>query len=250
MIKRKIFRTINKIINPMGLLLSKPEIIHGSPAFSGATTFSRKVFMFRYFYDKIKDVDGCVIESGVSWGYGILAHLYYSRWAGYPSRNIIGFDSFDGHSKPNEKDKSGGKYIVLGSSFKISKNDVWNTLINSTGLDLEALQNRVTFVPGWIQDTMPVFRAAQKNKEQIALVHCDADLYEPFIATLRNTWDLLSKNGIIILGKLNNPELMGKTEAVNEFINDLPSGSYQLNSHKILEIGTLNSIDLSYLIKL
>ena len=249
MIKRKLFRLINNIINPFGILLSKPEIIHGSPAFSGATTFSRKVNMFRYFYDKTLGVDGCIVESGVHWGYGILAHLIYSGGGGYPIRNIIGFDSFEGHSEPNEKDKSGGKYINLGSSFKISQNDVWKTLIDGTGLDLKVIQNQVTLVPGWLQDTMPVFRTSQ-DKEQIALVHCDVDLYEPFLITLQNTWGLLSKNGIIILGKLNNPELMGKTEAVNEFIAELPVGSYELNSHTILEINTLTPVELSYLIKL
>ena len=49
---------------------------------------------------------------------------------------------------------------------------------------------------------------------------------------------------------MNNPELMGKTEAVNEFIEDLPYGSYKLDSHTILEINTLKPIKLSYLIKL
>jgi len=78
MIKRKLFRFINSLVNPLGILISKPKIIHGSPAFAGATLFSRKVHMFRFFYDKIQNVNGCVVESGVHWGYGILAHLFYS----------------------------------------------------------------------------------------------------------------------------------------------------------------------------
>jgi hypothetical protein len=250
MLKQKLFRILNSIINPFGILISKPEIIHGSPAFSGATLFSRKVHIFRFFYDKILNVDGCVIESGVHWGYGILAHIFYTqKGGGYPSRNIIGFDSFEGHSAPNEKDKSGGSYINLGSSFKIYQNDVWKTLLYGTGFDLEMLQANIKLISGWLQDTMPVFKANPRN-EPIALVHCDVDIYEPFLITLQNTWDLLSVKGIIILGKMNNPELMGKTEAVNEFIEDLPYGSYKLDSHTILEINTLKPIKLSYLIKL
>ena len=248
MLKRKLFRILNSIINPFGILISKPKIIHGSPAFSGATLFSHRIHTFRYFYDKILNVDGCVVESGVHWGYGILAHLFYTG-GGYPSRNIIGFDSFDGHSSPNEKDKSGGSYVNLGSSFKTSQNDVWKTLQYGTGLQLEVLKSNVELIPGWLQDTMPVFKKANQQGA-IALVHCDVDIYEPFLITLQNTWGLLSKNGIIILGKLNNPELMGKTEAVNEFIAELPVGSYELNSHTILEINTLTPVELSYLIKL
>jgi len=205
--------------------------------------------MFRYFYDKIKDVNGCVVESGVHWGYGILAHLFYANGGGYPIRKIIGFDSFDGHSAPTEKDRSGGSYVNLGSSFKISQDDVWKTLLHGTGFDKEVLQEKVQLIPGWLQETMPEFKVNPKV-ESIALVHCDVDIYEPFLITLQNTWDLLSKKGIIIVGLLNNPELMGKTEAVNEFISDLPSDSYQVRSHKILEINTLKPVDLSYLIKL
>ena len=163
MLKRKIFRLINKAINPTGLLLSKPEIIHGSPAFSGATTFSRKLQQFRYFYDKINNVDGCVIESGVHWGYGILAHLFFTGERGYPQRDIYGFDSFEGHSKPNEKDLSGGNFKNLGSHFKISQEDVWKTLTLGTEYNQsQYLGEKVHLIPGWIQETMPTFKRELK----------------------------------------------------------------------------------------
>ena len=200
--------------------------------------------------DKINNVDGCVIESGVHWGYGILAHLFFTGERGYPQRDIYGFDSFEGHSKPNEKDLSGGNFKNLGSHFKISQEDVWKTLTLGTEYNQsQYLGEKVHLIPGWIQETMPTFKRELKM-DSIALVHCDVDIYEPFLITLRSTWDSISKNGIVILGKLENSELMGKTLATHEFLADLSDEDYKICSCKINEINTNKPVDLSYLVKL
>ena len=83
----------------------------------------------------------------------------------------------------------------------------------------EEAKNKVTFVKGYIQNTLPQFVESYiENKRHVALVHCDMDIYEPFLVGLENSWKVLNKNGVIIIGKLNNPELMGKTVAFNEFL--------------------------------
>lgn len=46
---RLAFRTTNSILNRFGILISRPEAIHGSPAFSGATLQSRKIFGLKNF---------------------------------------------------------------------------------------------------------------------------------------------------------------------------------------------------------
>jgi len=60
---------------------------------------------------------------------------------------------------------------------------------------------------------------------------------------------MLQKSGIIIIGRLNNPEYMGKTEAVNDFLKKIPSNSYTLESKKINELETYKEIDLFYIVK-
>ncbi len=243
-VSRSLFRGVNKIINKFGFLLSKPEKIHGSPAFSGATLWCRRLNDMKYFYGLIKDVKGGVVESGVHWGYGILIHLTLTD-----DRNIYGFDSFVGHSKPTKEDKSGGAYKAHESSFAVKEEDLWQTLLLGLGKKQNDFGGRVKLIKGWIQETMPAWTKAMSQKnEKIALVHADCDIYIPFKATLESCWPLLSSGGVIIIGRLNNPELMGKTAAVNEFLETLPENSYKLNELTLFDNGFVLQ-QMHYLIK-
>ena len=57
-IKRSIFRSVNGLINKFGILLSVPEVIHGSPAFSGATLWARRQKDMKYYFDILQGVKG------------------------------------------------------------------------------------------------------------------------------------------------------------------------------------------------
>lgn len=214
------FRFTNKIINKFGILLSKPEVIHGSPAFSGAVTQSRKNFIFKPFYDMIADVEGDVVEAGVHWGYGLLNHLLFTSKP-YKTRMIYGFDSFAGHSKPTKEDKSGSNFLNLTDSFSTTKEDVYKTLLNGTEFSKEDINKRIKLIAGWAQDTMPNFNDTTK----IAFIHSDMDIYEPVKVTLESFWPKLSIGGIISVGRINNPQLMGKTIAFTEFLKNLQKGT-------------------------
>lgn len=194
----------------------------------------------------VKNVEGGIIESGVHWGYGLLIFVTLTVNGG---RKIYGFDSFSGHSKPHKKDASGGNYQPLDSSFMISEFDVWKTLELGTGLPRRELENTVELINGWIQNTMPLFsERAKANRLKIALVHADCDIYEPFRETLFNTWDFIQPGGVVVLGLLDNAELMGKTHATNEFLASIPRSSYEMKKLSIVDnLG--NSVWQSYLVK-
>lgn len=184
-----------------------------------------------------------MVESGVHWGYGILIHFSLSFDG---NRKIYGFDSFQGHSVATTKDKSGGQYQALDNSFAVSQEDVWRTLELGTGLKREMLQDKVALIPGWIQQSMPHFLNSESI--DIALVHADCDIYEPFKATLDATWPYLVVNGVVILGILDNPELMGKTLAVKEFLTSIDTHSYELKTRDVYDNGW-NLVRQSYLVK-
>lgn len=224
-LSRYSFRMTNRLLNRFGILLSKPSVIHGSPAFSGATLWARRLNQTRIFFDLIADVQGDIIESGVHWGYGILIEITLSG----VDRRIYGFDSFLGHSSPHENDYSGGKFRPFDDSFRIDEGDVWKTLELGTGWTQARLKSRVQLVSGWIQETMPAFeRRAKADGIKIALVCADCDIYDPFKATLTHSWGILAHNGVVVLGRLNNPGLMGKTRAVQEFLSTLNPSEYEL----------------------
>jgi hypothetical protein len=78
-------------------------------------------------------------------------------------------------------------------------------------------------------------------------VHADCDIYEPFRATLNNTWDALQAGGVVILGRLDNPELMGKTAAVREFLQEVGDQA-DLRSVDMFDVG-FRKKQQSYLVK-
>jgi hypothetical protein len=216
-----------RTLRRFGLLISRPETLHGAPALSGATRWSRRVFGLRPYYDMIRDVDGDVVESGVEWGYGVLAQLLLIQ--GSRPRKIYAFDSFEGYSRITNEDRSGGSFVNLGRRLRISQDDVWKTLWLGSTLDETELKSSVEMIPGWIQDTMPAFRArAQAAPIRIAFVNCDAGLYEPVKATLEELWPILSVGGLVFLGRLDNPKLMGKAVAVREFVGTLDKAGYEM----------------------
>lgn len=213
---RGAFRATNRLLNPAGVLLSKPGIIHGSPAFAGVPMWSRRLWDLQGMFDMVEDIDGAFVESGVHWGYGLLAMLHATR---RNPRDIYGFDSFAGHSEATPQDRAGGRFINHGSSFTVGEGDVWRTLELGTGLTPAQLRSRVTLISGWMQDTMSSFA---RGAQPIALVHVDPDFYEPVKATIENLWAPLAPGGIMIIGRTDNAELAGKAQAVAEFLGHIP----------------------------
>jgi hypothetical protein len=247
LVKRIVAKPIKSYLKSTGHYIVGGASIHGAPEHFGAIMFSRKLAQFDYFYDKIQSVEGDVIESGIWWGYGLLAHLRFAR-QGNIKRNIIGFDSFQGHSTPHKKDLKGGKFAHPGTAFAITEIDVWKTLSMGTEQTVDKLRESVSIVSGWMQETMPQFKS-QNPDRKIALVHCDPDIYEPVFVTLTNVWGNLVPGGIVAIGRMNNPEYMGKTEAVKDFLASISDNSYVLESFKIHELETNISQDFYYITK-
>jgi hypothetical protein len=245
-LRRLVAKPIKAFLRQRGYYIIGNRSLHGDPQHFGAIMFSRKLEHFDFFYKKIQGLEGDVVESGIWWGYGLLAHLRYTRMGGH-NRKIIGFDSFQGHSQPHEKDLIGGRFGNPGSLFFITEDDAWKTCVMGTEKTLDELKKTITIVPGWMQETMPKFKA--QNPMKIALVHCDPDLYEPIFLTLSNVWGKIVPGGIVVIGRMNNPEYMGKTEAVKDFLKTLPTTDYKLESTPIHELETNKYLDLFYITK-
>lgn len=233
-IARTGFRTANALLNPMGIVLAKPETVHGSPAFVGALTWARRLHQMRHFLDMVRDVPGDIVESGVHWGYGLLIEYTLTMDT---TRRLYGFDSFAGHSPATPEDHAGGRYQPLDQSFAVREADVWRTLELGSLSSLNTLRQRVELVPGWMQETMPAFRIrAEREGIRLAFVHADCDIYEPFKATLTATWPLLAPGGVMLVGLLNNPELRGKTTALEEFLATVPASQYALHQSHLVRL--------------
>ena len=226
---RSTSRLLNWILNPFCIVISKPDVVHGSPAFSGALVFSRRLFQTKMYLDQVKDVDGDIVEGGIHWGYGLLIELLLSN------KKVHAFDSFSGHSKATAHDRKSKNWLPLDSAFKVSKEDVKKTLNYGTTLSIEDVKSRVAFYDGWVQDTMPKWKKDMVAEgKKIAYVHADMDIYEPIKVILTQTFPLLSKGAIVVVGVIDNPELMGKTRAFKEFLTEINESEIEIKTQIII----------------
>lgn len=240
---RFIFRSFNYLIRPFGLVLSKPDFVHGSPAYSGVLAYSRRLFQNQFFLNQLKFVEGDIVEGGIHWGYGLLILLLLT------DKKIHAFDSFSGHSIANSQDTNSQFWKPLDSAFSIAIEDVYTTINYGSPLTQHDIEKRLQIYPGWVDDTMPPWSKNMLGITQIAYVHADMDLYEPTCTILSETFPLLSKGAIVVLGNLSNPELHGKNTAFNEFLDRIEKKS--INIKRITFVGTDGiANECTYFIKL
>ena len=225
-------RLLNWIFNRFGIVISKPDFVHGSPAFSGALVFSRRLFQTKMHLDQVKDVDGDIVEGGIHWGYGLLIELLLSN------KKVHAFDSFSGHSKATVFDRDSKAWKPLDSAFEVGLEDVKKTLDYGSTLSIEDVEARVAFYDGWVQDTMPQWSKTMASQgKYIAYVHADMDIYEPIKVILTQTYPLLSKGAIVVVGVIDNPELMGKTKAFKEFLSEIDESEIEIKTRIMIGTG-------------
>ena len=120
-------------------------------------------------YEAMSLQQGLILEFGVRHGTSI------RQLASLTSHPIYGFDSFEGLPE-NWHQESKEIYSTRGKIPKVPAH--------------------VTLIPGWFEDTLPLFLA--KHEEDIALINIDCDIY----SSTKTVLDLLSpriKKGTIII---------------------------------------------------
>jgi hypothetical protein len=228
-IARNLFRLFNRLLRKLGFVLSKPDFVHGSPAFSGALVLSRRMFQTKEFLDAISDVEGDIFEGGIHWGYGLTIELLLSE------KKIYAFDSFEGHSKATVYDKNSKSWKPFDSSFAVTKKDAVKTILLGTNLSIEEVDKRIVFYEGWVNETIPKWKsemiAAQKK---LAYVHADMDIYDPIKCILMETYPFLSPGAIVCVGMIDNPELAGKTRAFKEFLESIDQNEIEIKTRNLI----------------
>jgi hypothetical protein len=120
-------------------------------------------------YEAISLQNGLILEFGVRHGTSI------RQLASFTSKSIYGFDSFEG----------------LPEDWHLESKEVY-----STGGKIPKVPPHVTLIPGWFEETLPLFLA--KHEEDVALINIDCDIY----SSTKTVLDLLSsriKKGTIII---------------------------------------------------
>ena len=181
------------------------------------------------YYESLKNflslslkAKGDILEFGIGRGRSLIATCHLINELKI-KKKLIAFDSFQGFDFINEKD----------NSFRRSKKNDWSSSpkgqFKYSEQSLKKVINKhiyknnfkkVIFIKGYVEETLPNYI---KNIKSISFINLDLDLYSGHKTVLENTFEKLSKNGIIYFDdimpgvKLKNSPFPGAYLSFKEF---------------------------------
>jgi len=150
---------------------------------------------------KISNIPGSLAEVGVYRGNS--AKIFHSLC---PERNLYLFDTFTGF---DERDCESEENIVPGGYSDTSIEQV---------KEFVGTKDNIYYFQGHFPETTHRMNPATR----FALVHLDADLYEPTKAGLEYFYDKLEPGGFLILHDYGSPYWPGVLRAAQEFFANKP----------------------------
>jgi hypothetical protein len=185
------------------------------PLFAGSVPTA--VFLARYeILKKTVEVPGHILEFGSFNGTNLVFMAKVMQLlAPHDLKKIYGFDSFKGLTEISTQDK-------------LSKGDVGgykgNKELLLDILKLHQLTETVQLEVGYIEKTLPTF--LKKNKHfMFSLIYIDTDLYSSTKVILKECWDRMSPNGMVVFDEGYHDRFPGEGQAMMEFVKTI-NGQY------------------------
>ena len=233
-------KKIKKFFNYFGLTIERksyqnnlsPDIkeyekrlIDNAKQFS-MTSKIRMLALCRAFkYVQENNIDGDLVECGV-WKGGnliLLENLMYEF--NKFDRKILGFDTFEGMTEPNEFDinlKNQEAKKLLNIEKKIENNVKENNWCFSSydsvlkNFTENTKSNNLTLIKGDVKETL---NKDENLPKKISILRLDTDFYESTKIELEKLYPLLSKNGILIIDDYGHWQ--GAKKAVDEYFKKI-----------------------------
>jgi O-methyltransferase len=123
---------------------------------------------------------------------------------GAPTREVWGFDSFEGLPTPGEHDPE--RAVSWEGELKASEAKVREAFARF------ANPERLHVVKGWFEDTFP---QAVDKIDRVALLHADGDWYDSVLLTLETFYPKVSPGGFVVIDDYRDWE--GAKTAADEF---------------------------------
>lgn len=168
---------------------------------------------FLYFKDMVelvREIDGDIVECGVSIGHGALLFTLLSDYVEKP-RVYYGFDSFEGFPSPAQEDE---KTPITGRGYWANPPTTVMRVLRDGRLKEEAINNRIRLIKGWFNQTLMEYDG------KIAILHLDCDLYDSYKTSLNLLYSKVQPGGVIMFDEYNDARWPGATKAINEFFHD------------------------------
>jgi O-methyltransferase len=159
-------------------------------------------------------VQGAIVECGVWRGGSMMMAALTLLALGKSDRNLLLFDTFAGHPRPNPERDCKEHYEFWLQRRRTDRSSSWAEValeevrgnLASTGYPLD----KVAFVKGVVQETLPA-----SAPEAIALLRLDTDWYDSTAHELRHLYPRLVPGGVLIVDDYG--EMQGQKQAVDEF---------------------------------
>lgn len=171
-------------------------------------------------FQKIADIQGCIVEGGVYAGQGLMTWAQLSAIlepVGGVFRHIYGFDTFAGFPGVHKRDLQGS------SDLDWRRGDVKDESFEELNRCIELYDMnrfldqipRVTLVKGDFMKTAPKFLKDNPHV-LVSMLYLDFDIYEPTKLALELFLPRMPKGSILAFDEINHPFWPGETLALLE----------------------------------
>lgn len=198
------------------------ELFRNFPVFTPRFNLDR--FLTHYeIFKKIFNLPGVIIDLGVYRGASAFTWAKLCEiFCPTDIRKVVyGFDTFKGFSKLSKHD---GKEDIRNGR-KLGGYFAGNSIEKDLSLAQEAMNydrhirhiDRIVFVKGDVNKTIPQFIKKKGNGLKIALLNLDLDLYEPTKIALEYFVPQMTRGGIIVADEYAVNTFGGETKAIDEY---------------------------------
>jgi hypothetical protein len=153
---------------------------------------------------------GAIVECGVGHGDSL---LYLSYLVSDSDREVWGFDSFEGFPEPSPEDRS-VRNPKKGEWGHVRYEGVME-MFRSSGLS-EKFMKKFHLVKGFFNKSLSAY-----DKQPIALLHLDVDLYQSYKDCLNALYDYVIPGGVIMFDEYEDiVAFPGAKKAIDQFFAD------------------------------
>ncbi|MGL5874473.1 MAG: TylF/MycF/NovP-related O-methyltransferase [Xenococcaceae cyanobacterium] len=174
------------------------------------TNISEAMYILQYLHKSL-NLEGDVCEFGIAQG---STSALIANEIRKTEKNLWLFDSFQGLSKPTEKD------LLLDDIYNFGSMDKYEGAMSNPVASVQTRLKEISYplskvkiVPGFIEDTIAKVQLSQK----VCFAYIDFDLYNPILVGLNFLDKYLSVGGYVIVDDYGFFSSGAKT-AVDEFI--------------------------------
>lgn len=178
-------------------------------------------FLERYeVFKMIANNTGDIFECGVGGGLGLMAFSHFCSIfePNHYTRNIVGFDTFEGFTGISDKDHtSSAEHLKEGGlNFGSYEQILESIRLYDRNRPIGNIE-KTRVIKGDISITLPKY-INEHPETIISLLYLDLDLYLPTKRTIECVWQKIPKGGIICFDELNHKDYPGETLALCETI--------------------------------